>query len=76
MDERFMEQAEAITEMHAKAARFKSSKGAIPSELLLPPQYKRLDCEGCGDDLTEFRLQRGRLRCVDCQNAVEGRRGK
>lgn len=43
-----------------------------------PEQVRRHDgtwpvqvCVDCGDDLVIARLQMGRVRCVDCQGAIE-----
>lgn len=73
MEERFMEVADELTEMVRANAIGQASKKALPSTLLLPEQYLSSECSECGDELPEFRMQRGCLKCVSCQTAQEKR---
>jgi hypothetical protein len=73
--ERFIELAEenVLRSTEAQVKRVQSQ--AFSETLLHPGQYRTLQCEDCGEDLHEFRMQRGLLRCVDCQNTRD-QRGK
>ncbi len=66
MDEKFMENASALTEKLAEAGIAAVSRKALPSANLEPHQYKRLDCEECEEPLPLFRLQKGLEICVPC----------
>ena len=35
------------------------------------PDFDGSHCVECGDDMPEFRLKIGRVRCVECQQALE-----
>lgn len=38
------------------------------------PDFDGLHCVDCDDEIPEFRLKIGRVRCVDCQQAIEDER--
>lgn len=71
MSERQFEMAEAMAQRANESGIAHFSKNAIPTRDLLPHEYKRLDCEVCGEDLTEFRMQKGRTICTECQGLRE-----
>jgi len=45
------------------------SMKAFPDKLLGCGQYKTFVCLECGEDLPEFRMQRGLTECVPCLEA-------
>ena len=71
MDEQYFEAAEALAEAERNSAMRKAAKAAFSDLLLAPENYKSTECETCGDDLPEYRMQRGCLRCVICQGRLE-----
>lgn len=69
MDERFIENSEAVI-----AAELESKVGLCSRKAFqLVSEFVREDCGDCGAALIEFRKQRGLLRCMECQSAVERR---
>lgn len=79
MQEWQMEMASKLEEDERNLRLREISGKAYPDKLLEPNQYKQLDCEDCGDSLVEFRLKRGFIRCVPCEerkvlrNRLEGK---
>jgi len=71
MDERFVEQAEALAEKLNEEGRKACSKEALPDEDLTPDQYKTTECDECEDPLPPFRMQKGLTLCVPCQERLE-----
>lgn len=71
MDENYIEVAEALENAERNAGIHAASKKALPDKLLEPSEYKTLECIDCGDNLPEFRMQRGCVRCVICQGRLE-----
>ena len=67
MQEWQMEMASKLEE-DERQLRLKEISGKAHSDVLLEPnQYKQLECEDCGESLVEFRLKRGFIRCVPCE---------
>ena len=75
MDEIFFEHAEALEAAEREGAIALARKKAFPDKLLTPAQYTSFDCQDCGEELTEFRMQRGCIRCVLCQTRFEKYKG-
>ena len=71
MDESHLEMAEALEASQRNWAIAQSSNRAIPSLDLTSEQYKQLNCEDCGEDLEDFRLKKGCVRCTLCQTKRE-----
>ena len=71
MDESHLEMAEALEASQRNWAIAQSSHRAIPSIDLTPEQYRQFECKDCGEDLEDFRLKKGCLRCTHCQTKRE-----
>ena len=71
MDEKFIEMAEEHAENIRAGQQAKISEKAIPSVDLTPDQYIRTDCLRCGEDLIEFRMKKGLVRCTECESKLE-----
>lgn len=71
MEEKYFELAGELADAEVTEARRLASKGVIPDVLLTPEQYKQTECDECGADLIEFRMQRGLITCTECQTALE-----
>lgn len=73
MDEVFIEAAEALQEHTRNMAIAHVTKQAIPTVDLRPSEYLTLTCVDCEDQLPDFRMRKGRIRCVKCVTAIEKR---
>jgi hypothetical protein len=76
MDEIFIETSEAVIAAELASKISSCSKLAFSDSVRTPEQYLRTDCEECGNDLPEFRMQRGLLKCYECQSALERRQSQ
>lgn len=74
MDEYLIESAQRAVDLEMSKGVAARRKYAIPTKDLQPHEYVTLECAECGADLEEFRLKKGRSRCVDCQEVLERRR--
>ena len=70
-----MEMASQQEEQERARALATTAAKAFPDKLRTPDQYLTRECESCGDDLPEFRMQRGCVECVPCLQAKE-KKGK
>jgi RNA polymerase-binding transcription factor DksA len=72
VDERFMEHAAALEQLHRENAIANAS--AAPREPLAP--FDGLHCieDDCGDEIPAGRLALGKRRCITCQTLKEKRR--
>lgn len=71
MDEAFLEKASEREESERNLSVALISRKALKDTVLLPYQYLATECEDCGDNLPEFRMQHGLVKCVICQTKVE-----
>ena len=71
MQEWEMELASKLEEDERELRLKEISGKAYPDVLLDQTQYKQLECEDCSDSLVEFRLKRGFIRCVPCEQQKE-----
>ncbi len=71
-----LDRAAELTQQLADAAIYDVRKAAAPQQVqCIDGSWPNPDCADCGDAIPEPRLRLGRIRCVDCQDAVErGRR--
>ena len=74
MEERFLEIAGALTDALNDAGVASVSKKAMRADILSPHEFIRHDCEDCEEDLPMFRMQKGLLKCVQCQQKAEKKR--
>lgn len=75
-EERLLESSEAQIELERDSFIQKARVYAFPTTNLEPHEYIREDCMDCGEDLELFRKQKGRSRCVGCQQIFELKRAK
>lgn len=68
MQEWQLEMASKLEEDERNLRLKEVSAKAFPDTLLTPDKYKALDCQECGEPLIEFRMQRGCLKCVECED--------
>ena len=70
-----LDHAAHLQEVHNEESLKKVRAGAAPEQVPLPDgTWKHVDCVDCGEPIGDFRLTLGRVRCIDCQTAKEGRR--
>lgn len=74
MEEWQLEMAARQEEQERADALAETARKALPDKLLQPEEYLSEDCEDCEEPLTEFRKQRGCVKCVVCLQAEEKRR--
>lgn len=72
--ERLVEAAEEAVSQEIGSWVAKRRLYAIPSKNLEPHEYVTKVCVDCGEDLELFRKQKGRSRCVGCQETWEKKR--
>lgn len=68
--DRANELAEMETANHLYLARKKAAPEQVP---LADGTYAQTDCVECGNEIGEGRLKLGKLRCIECQRALEKR---
>lgn len=73
MDEKYMETASALEQMHRDAAIAASAPKPEP----VPEEFDGVHCAEpeCGEEIHPVRLAMGKFRCTDCQTRKETRRG-
>lgn len=71
MEEAFIEAAELCQAQQTENSVNIARKQALSNDNLEAHQYVRYDCEDCGEDLPLFRMQKGRKKCVSCQDNNE-----
>lgn len=71
MDEHLIESGQLVIEKELNGFIAARREHAIPSKDLKPHEYLATECVDCDEDLEEFRLKKGRTRCVTCQEIFE-----
>lgn len=66
-----LDRAAALTQQLADAAVAEARRAAAPQQVqCIDGSWPNPECE-CGEPIPEARLRLGRIRCVDCQDAIE-----
>jgi RNA polymerase-binding transcription factor DksA len=66
-----LDRAATLTQQLADAAVVEASRAIAPQQVQrIDGSWPNPDCE-CGEPIPEARLRLGRIRCVDCQDAIE-----
>lgn len=69
-----LDEAGRLTQRLNEAAVEDASWKARPEQVKLPDgSWPQTECEDCGEDIEEGRLQRGYIRCISCQRVLEHR---
>jgi RNA polymerase-binding transcription factor DksA len=73
MDERFMENASALEQLHRDAAIAAATNRQVESS----PLFDGVHCieDDCGAEIPAARRALGKIRCIECQAMKESRRG-
>lgn len=71
MDEKFLEDAEALQQASVDAKLAQSQAQLDQTKQGRFFGWDGATCFDCGDDLTEARLAMKRVRCVHCQTVAE-----
>lgn len=66
-----LDRAAELTQQLRDAATIECQKAIAPQQVQLPDgSWPNPECE-CGELIPEARLRLGRIRCFDCQEALE-----
>lgn len=66
------DKAAELTQHLADSAVAVARKAAAPQQVqCVDGSWPNPDCADCSEPIPEVRLKLGRIRCVDCQDAIE-----